>query len=85
MMAFAPKTAVDAPKTADKIAPGVADDLTPREREMLEGLVDGLSYKLIAARFDISPETVKNHIQVIYRKMHVNSKGEAIAMAILGK
>ncbi len=58
-----------------------SSDLSPREQEILEGLVDGLSYKLIAAKFFISPDTVKNHIQGIYRKLHVNSKGEAISMA----
>ena len=56
--------------------------LTPREREILEGLVDGLSYKMISIRFYISPDTVKNHIQGIYRKLHVNSKGEAISLAL---
>jgi DNA-binding NarL/FixJ family response regulator len=56
--------------------------LTPREREILEGLVDGLSYKMIASRYFISADTVKNHIQGIYRKLHVNSKGEAISLAL---
>lgn len=56
--------------------------LTPREQEILEGLVDGLSYKMIASRCFISPDTVKNHIQGIYRKLHVNSKGEAISLAL---
>ena len=56
--------------------------LTPREQDILEGLVDGLSYKMIAGRFYISPDTVKNHIQGIYRKLHVNSKGEAISLAL---
>lgn len=62
--------------------PPTSSDLSPREREILEGLVDGLSYKLIAAKYYISPDTVKNHIQTIYRKLHVNSKGEAISMAL---
>lgn len=56
--------------------------LTAREREILEALVDGLSYKMIAARFFISADTVKNHIQGIYRKLHVNSKSEAIIYAL---
>lgn len=57
-------------------------DLTPREQEILEALVDGLSYKMIAAKHFISTDTVKNHIQGIYRKLHVNSKGEAISLAL---
>jgi Response regulator containing a CheY-like receiver domain and an HTH DNA-binding domain len=56
--------------------------LTPREQEILEALVDGLSYKMIAAKHFISTDTVKNHIQGIYRKLHVNSKGEAISYAL---
>ncbi len=56
--------------------------LTPREQEILEGLVDGLSYKMIANQLFISPDTVKNHIQGVYRKLHVNSKGEAISYAL---
>jgi DNA-binding NarL/FixJ family response regulator len=56
--------------------------LSPRELEILEGLVDGLSYKMIAARYFISADTVKNHIQGIYRKLHVNSKGEAISYVL---
>lgn len=59
-----------------------ASALTPREREILEGLVDGLSYKMIAAKYFISPDTVKNHIQGIYKKLHVHSKGEAISFAL---
>jgi DNA-binding NarL/FixJ family response regulator len=72
-------TATKQPTTNDTVA--IADpfaDLTPREKEILEGLVDGLSYKMIAARYFIAIDTVKNHIQKIYQKLHVNSKGEAI-------
>lgn len=60
----------------------LATGLTPREQEILEALVDGLSYKMIAAKHFISTDTVKNHIQGIYRKLHVNSKGEAISYAL---
>jgi DNA-binding NarL/FixJ family response regulator len=52
----------------------LATGLTPREQEILEALVDGLSYKMIAGKHFISTDTVKNHIQGIYRKLHVNSK-----------
>lgn len=61
---------------------GLSTGLTPREQEILEALVDGLSYKMIAAKHFISTDTVKNHIQGIYRKLHVNSKGEAISYAL---
>jgi DNA-binding NarL/FixJ family response regulator len=57
-------------------------DLTDREKEILKGLADGLSYKLIAGQLDISPHTVNSHIRNIYEKLHVHSLGEAIAKAI---
>ena len=65
-----------------KTADANDSNLTPREQEILEALVDGLSYKMIAAKHFISTDTVKNHIQGIYRKLHVNSKGEAISLAL---
>jgi DNA-binding NarL/FixJ family response regulator len=62
--------------------PNFVDALTPRERSILEGLVEGLSYKMVASRLSISPETVKNRIQDIYKKLQVNSKTEAILLAL---
>jgi len=59
--------------------------LTPREHEIVIGLVDGLSYKLIADRMDISIDTVRAHIRNIYRKLHVNSKAEVIAKSLKGE
>lgn len=69
-------------KTMENDDDDLSTGLTPREQEILEALVDGLSYKMIAARHFISTDTVKNHIQGIYRKLHVNSKGEAISYAL---
>jgi DNA-binding NarL/FixJ family response regulator len=59
-------------------------DLTEREIEILRLLVKGLSYKMIGAACLISIDTVRSHIKNIYQKLHVNSKGEAIATAIKG-
>lgn len=56
--------------------------LSAREKEVLALLVDGLSYKMIAARLDISYHTVDAHIRRIYDKLHVNSMGEAVSKAI---
>ena len=69
-------------RTIENDDDGLSTGLTPREQEILEALVDGLSYKMIAAKHFISTDTVKNHIQGIYRKLHVNSKGEAISYAL---
>lgn len=60
-------------------------NLTSREQDIVNGLVDGLSYKLIADRFDISIDTVRAHIRNIYKKLHVNSKAEVIAKSLRGE
>lgn len=65
--------------------PKTVSPLTDREREIVIGLVDGLSYKLIASRMDISIETVRFHIKNIYRKLHVNSKSEVISKSFRGE
>lgn len=56
--------------------------LSPREREVLCGLVKGLSYKMIARELDISFETVRSHIKGIYLKMNVSNNTAAVAKAI---
>lgn len=55
--------------------------LTPREQQIVQGIEEGLSYKLIGVRLGISLDTVRNHIQQVYRKLGVNSKGEVMARA----
>ena len=52
-------------------------NLTVREKDILSLLVKGNSYKMIAAQFNISQNTVRNHIHNIYEKLHVNSATEA--------
>jgi DNA-binding NarL/FixJ family response regulator len=56
--------------------------LTAREKEILTSLSKGNSYKLIAAGFDISVDTVRTHIKKIYEKLHVHSQTEAVSKAI---
>jgi DNA-binding NarL/FixJ family response regulator len=56
--------------------------LTPREKEVLGFVVNGLSYKMIASEMGISYETVRSHIKKIYEKLHVASLTEAVAKAI---
>ncbi len=55
--------------------------LTDRELEVLELLADRFSIKEIAARLHISPSTVQQHNHHIYRKLNVNNKRQALAMA----
>ncbi|HRN56820.1 MAG TPA: response regulator transcription factor [Agriterribacter sp.] len=56
--------------------------LTNREKEILQLLSKGNSFKLIAAELFISLDTVRTHIKHIYDKLHVHSQGEAISKAI---
>jgi DNA-binding NarL/FixJ family response regulator len=56
--------------------------LTVRELEVLASLSRGNSYKLIAAEFVISMDTVRSHIKKIYEKLHVHSQTEAVSKAI---
>jgi DNA-binding NarL/FixJ family response regulator len=57
-------------------------DLTPREKEILDGLVKGYSYSKISNSLNIGFETVKKHIRNIYEKLHVHNQTEAVAKAI---
>jgi DNA-binding NarL/FixJ family response regulator len=56
--------------------------LTPRENEVLKGLVNGLDYKEIAEQLFVSPNTVRNQITSIYQKLHVSSKVDAVKIAL---
>jgi DNA-binding NarL/FixJ family response regulator len=56
--------------------------LTPREKEVLACIVNGLSYKMIADQLNISYETVRSHVKKIYEKLHVASLTEVVAKAI---
>jgi len=56
--------------------------LTPREKEILTGLVEGHNFKFIADSLFISIETVRFHFRNIYKKLHVHSQSEAVAKAI---
>lgn len=59
--------------------------LTNREKEILQGLVNGFSYKMIADHHKISFDTVRTHVRNIYEKLHVASSSQAVAKAIREK
>ena len=55
-----------------------AETLSEREKEILQAIASGFSEKTIAERWNISYHTVHAHIKHIYKKLHVNSKTEAL-------
>ncbi len=55
------------------------EKLSKREREVLEHLAQGIPYKEIADVLTLSIDTVRMHIKGIYAKLHVHSRGEAVA------
>lgn len=60
-------------------------DLSKRETEILQFLVNGYSYKMIASEMKISIDTVRFHIKKIYDKLHVHSATEAVSKALKDK
>jgi DNA-binding NarL/FixJ family response regulator len=56
--------------------------LTPREREVLLLVKDGLKISEISERLVISPDTVKHHIGAIYRKLGVHNRTKALTKAV---
>lgn len=58
------------------------DDLTPREKEILELLAEGQSNKIIAKNLGISDGTVKLHVKSILRKLDIHSRVEAAVIAV---
>lgn len=62
--------------------PATHVDLSPREREMLKCLVDGLTNKEIATRMDISTHTVDSYARTLFTKLNVRSRAAAVARAL---
>ncbi len=75
-------------KVVEHFAPKPKKDtavLTDRQYEIVRCIVDGLSYKMIANRLEISIDTVRTHIMNIYRALNINSKGELIRRSLDGR
>jgi len=66
---------------AHDIAARVAS-LSPRERQVMEGLVAGLSNKLIAREYDISPRTIEVYRANVMTKMQASSLSELVRLAM---
>jgi DNA-binding NarL/FixJ family response regulator len=61
------------------ISPRESENLSPREREVLELLASGFIYKEIGDKLNIGTETVRTYVKNICQKMHVRSRLEAVA------
>jgi DNA-binding NarL/FixJ family response regulator len=61
--------------------PGAHLGLTRREAELLALLGEGLSPRQAAARMELSPETIRTHTRNLYRKLDVNDRAAAVAVA----
>ena len=68
------------PRAAD--TRGGAASLTPREREILEMIAEGMSNRIIAGRLGISSQTVKFHVASILAKLGAASRTEAVTFGV---
>lgn len=76
------------PKIARKVIREFQDDgadehylLSPREKGIVKEIENGMTYKDIAMKFNISPHTVHTHIKNIYEKLHAKDRQEALVVA----
>ena len=61
--------------------PPLLRNITPRQFQMLEGLVEGYSTRQIAEVHTISPETVRTHMRELFRTLGVDSRLKAVLQA----
>jgi len=69
------------PETGGEIPLPPTEDLTPRETDVLDLLARGLTNKAIGQRLEISPNTVKFHVNAILAKLDAQSRTEAVVRA----
>lgn len=63
-------------------APEIAS-LTDREREIIELFAKGATYEEVASLLTLSVNTIRHHVRSMYRKLHVSSKSEAVALTFV--
>ncbi len=69
-----------------KPSPSVRPDLlTERERDVVQGIVDGLGDKQVAARLGLAADTVRTYVKRIYKKLQVTSRTELVSRAARGQ
>jgi len=70
------------PPPSEHASPADLDQLTPREREVLQHIARGYMYKEIALRLEISAKTVEAHVTSVLRKLQLSSRHELSAWAV---
>jgi len=70
------------PKRGAAVREDLLAELTPREREILQHLAQGMTNKAIARALDISHETVKLHVRRVLAKLKLSSRVEAAVFAV---
>jgi DNA-binding NarL/FixJ family response regulator len=76
---FSPRLAgfvLDAFRPGDQVTDAELDELTPREREVLQLIARGYMYKEIAARLHLSVKTVESHVSNVLRKLQLSTRHE---------
>jgi two-component system nitrate/nitrite response regulator NarL len=73
---------VGARSAEERHASLLAEQLSPRERQVLTLLAEGASSEDIAAKLSVSPNTVRTHVQSILTKLQVHSRLEAATFAV---
>jgi len=68
-------------RLTDRSAALSLGDLTARERQILEVVAEGLDNHEIAARLDISEKTVRNHVSIIFSKLQIRNRAQAVVLA----
>lgn len=79
---MAPKILEEFTRMADGRKENSASNLTPREKEVLALVAEGITNKEIAANLSIVESTVKNHLRNILEKLHLQSRAGAAAYAV---
>lgn len=77
-----PSVALRVMKYFNQSKPAEDYKLTSKEKEVLALLAEGNSYKMVAAKLNITYFTVNTHIKNIYEKLHVHSLGEALSLTM---